>query len=97
MASAVVRDTSDEREAASLLSYIAMAMAVALMLGPMVGGVLDSAFGWRANFGAYAAMGTALLWLVWTDLTKTSPAPADTFATQMSGYPELLQARRFWG
>lgn len=96
LASAVIRDTADERDAASLLSYVSMAMAVAPMLGPMLGGVLDAAFGWRANFIVYSGTGAALLWLVWSDLAETNPAPADTFAAQLRAYPELLRSRRFW-
>lgn len=30
-----------------------MAMAVAPMIGPMFGGLLDELFGWRASFGFY--------------------------------------------
>ncbi len=96
LSSAVIRDTSEESEAASLMGYVGMAMAVAPMLAPMVGGILDEAFGWRASFVVYAGMGVALLWLVWTDLGETYPAHADTFARQMRAYPELLRSRRFW-
>jgi len=97
LSSAVVRDTSDTKESASLLSYIAMAMAVAPMLAPMLGGALDATFGWRANFVLYTAMGVGLFWLIWTDLAETNPAPADTFMEQLRSYPELLRSRRFWG
>lgn len=97
LSSAVIRDTCEEREAASLMGYVGMAMAVAPMLAPMLGGVLDGMFGWRANFVAYAGLGVALLWLVWTDLGETNPAPADTFGAQLRAYPELLRSRRFWG
>ena len=47
---AVVRDTHETTAAAGLLGYIASAMAIAPLLGPMVGGVIDATFGWRANF-----------------------------------------------
>ena len=47
---AVVRDTTDEGEAASRIGYLAMSWAFAPMLGPMFGGALDELFGWRASF-----------------------------------------------
>ena len=37
----IVSDTRDPADAVGLLGYISMAMAIAPMLGPMVGGVLD--------------------------------------------------------
>lgn len=47
---AVIRDQYDERESASKLALISTLMAVAPMMGPMIGGFLDSVFGWRSNF-----------------------------------------------
>ncbi|WP_050927928.1 MFS transporter [Aestuariivita boseongensis] len=92
LASAVVRDTRDHADAASLLGYIAGAMAVAPLLGPMLGGVLQDAFGWRANFYVYAALGALLLIAIAIDLRETrikttGPRP---------GPGPLLRAPRFW-
>ena len=67
---AIVRDTDSERKAVGLIGYISMAMAVAPMLGPMLGGVLDTAFGWRANFYFYAGAGLLLLAICWIDLER---------------------------
>ena len=94
---AMIRDTHGEREAASLIGYVAMSMAVAPMLGPMVGGLLDEFFGWRASFALYSLMGLVLLLLCWLDLGETNRSPSATFAIQFQAYPELLGSRRFWG
>lgn len=94
---AMIRDTRDEGESASLIGYVAMSMAVAPMLGPMIGGLLDELFGWRANFVLYGLMGSALLLLCWLDLDETNRSPSATFAVQFRAYPELLGSRRFWG
>ncbi len=94
---AVIRDMVPAQEAASLMGYVSMAMAVAPMLGPMFGGALDAVFGWRANFIAFTAMGTALLWLCWADLGETNAEPSATFRRQFRSYPELFRSRRFWG
>lgn len=93
---AVIRDTRSERDAASLMGYASMAMAVAPMLGPMVGGGLDELFGWRASFFAYVIMGTLVLGLCWADLGETNTSRSRTLTTQAKSYPELLRSRRFW-
>ena len=94
---AVIRDTAPPQEAASRIGYVTMAMAVAPMLGPTIGGALDELFGWRASFTLFAGLGTAALVLCWTDLGETNTAPSETFAQQVRGYPELFGSRRFWG
>ena len=94
---AVIRDMVPAQEAASLMGYVAMAMAVAPMLGPMFGGVLDELFGWRATFAVFTGLGVLVLALCWIDLGETNLTPSETFLKQFRDYPELLQSRRFWG
>lgn len=95
VSSAAIRDQYSVRESAGKLGTIASSMAVAPMLGPMVGGYLDGAFGWRAAFALYAAMGAALLVVVWLDMGETRrpglppPRPRDAAA--------LLASGRYWG
>ena len=92
LASAVVRDMYDGRVAAAKLSLIASAMAIAPMLAPMVGGLLESAFGWRSVFVTYAVMGAGLLLWCLRDLGEThAPGPGRQLAIGA-----LLQARLFW-
>ena len=94
---AVIRDTAPPQEAASLMGYVSMAMAVAPMLGPVLGGALDTLFGWRASFLTYAGLGVAAFALCWADLGETNKSPSKTFAAQFRTYPALLGSRRFWG
>ncbi len=94
---AAIRDLYPPNEAASKLGYVSMAMALAPMLGPMLGGLLDMAFGWRAGFVLYTAMGLVLLVLVWVDMGETNTARSADFRTQFREYPLLLRSRRFWG
>ncbi len=61
VARAVVRDVFERDEAARVLSYMAMAMGLAPMVGPVIGGMLEAAFGWRSNFILIAAVGAVAL------------------------------------
>jgi Bcr/CflA subfamily drug resistance transporter len=94
---AVIRDMVSPQEAASLMGYVAMAMAIAPMLGPTFGGALDELFGWRANFFTFFALGIAIFALCWVDLGETNKSPSETFNKQFQAYPELYRSRRFWG
>lgn len=94
---AVIRDSAPERQAASLIGYLARAYAIAPMLAPTLGGTLDELFGWRASFVLLSALGLALLVLCWFDLGETNAAPSPTLARQFHGYGELLASRRYWG
>ncbi len=71
VSSAVIRDQHSAIESAAKLSLISSAMAVAPMLGPMLGGFLDVSLGWRSLFALYAGLGGALLLLAWADMGET--------------------------
>lgn len=94
---AIIRDSVPEQEAASQMGYVSMAMAVAPMLGPMVGGALDELFGWRSSFLFFTVLGLAALVLCWIDLGETNKNPSETFTKQFQAYPELFRSRRYWG
>ncbi len=94
---AIVRDMVPMNEAASMIGYVTMGMAVAPMIGPFFGGLLDTAFGWQANFWLMLVLGALLLWLVWHDLGETARHHNTSFAAQFRQYPALLGSRRFWG
>lgn len=96
VALAVVRDTTSKEQAASRIGYIAMAWAVAPMLGPGFGGLLDETFGWRASFWFLAAFGVLVFILCWIDLKETNRNPSDTILGQFRTYPELVTSKRFW-
>lgn len=94
---AAIRDMHSAEEAASKLGYVSMAMALAPMLGPMLGGFLEMAFGWRAGFVLYTVLGLGMLALALGDWGETNTNRSATFGAQMRTYPELLTSRRFWG
>lgn len=94
---AVVRDTVGPNEAASKIGYITMGMALVPMIGPMIGGALDEAFGWQSSFVLLAAAGTLVLGLVALDQGETGQARSGGLGAQLGRYPLLLRSRRFWG
>lgn len=97
MGRAVVRDMVPMEEAGSRIAYVTMGMAVVPMIAPALGGVLDQAYGWQANFWLLFGAGVALLALVWADLGETGTQRGITLLEQFREYPELLRSPRFWG
>lgn len=54
---AMVRDMYERDRAASMIAYITMAMVVAPMLAPIIGGILDEWLGWRFSFAFVLSFG----------------------------------------
>ena len=94
---AIVRDMVADAEAASMIGYVTMGMSIVPMIGPAIGGFLDAAFGWHANFALLLVTGLAVTALVWADLGETSEPNDTRFVDQLRQYPALLASRRFWG
>lgn len=94
---AVVRDLVSQDKAASMLGYLTMGMSVVPMIGPAIGGVLDDAFGWRANFWLLLILGGMMFTLAWADMGETARKTSSSFREQARDYPALLTSPRFWG
>ncbi|QIE41898.1 multidrug effflux MFS transporter [Rhodobacteraceae bacterium SC52] len=94
---AIVRDMVPQDQAASMIGYVTMGMALVPMISPVIGGLLDEAFGWQSNFVLLIVLGCAVMWLVWADLGETARTPDQTLGEQMREAPELLTSPRFWG
>ena len=60
---AVIRDLYDRDRAASMIGWVTMAMVVAPMVAPLIGGMLDTALGWHAIFTFVGLFALAVL--VW--------------------------------
>lgn len=93
----IVTDLYPPSKSASMIGYVTMGMAVVPMVGPVIGGVLDEMFGWRASFALLAIFGTIVLMLIWVDLGETNQSRSSSFAVQLRRYPALFKSRRFWG
>jgi DHA1 family bicyclomycin/chloramphenicol resistance-like MFS transporter len=94
---AIIRDLYDRERAASIIGWVATVMVVAPMITPLIGGILDTAFGWESTFvfvGIYALL--VLLWS-WISLAETRPDHVTSgglrFLVAETG--ELLKSREF--
>jgi DHA1 family bicyclomycin/chloramphenicol resistance-like MFS transporter len=68
---AIVRDIYSGSHAGRELSMIAAVMALAPVLAPIAGGVLQTGFGWRSVFFTLVAVGIAGVAVVWAALPET--------------------------
>jgi DHA1 family bicyclomycin/chloramphenicol resistance-like MFS transporter len=68
---AIVRDIYSGARAGRELSLIAAVMALAPVLAPIAGGILQTGFGWRVVFFTLVAAGLAGAGIVWAVLPET--------------------------
>jgi DHA1 family bicyclomycin/chloramphenicol resistance-like MFS transporter len=97
---AIVRDVYGREGAARVLSYMSAAMALAPALGPIIGGFLEVAFGWRANFLAlvvYGACGLAITALILPETNRAPNSDAAHPAHILAGYRGLVGHRSYVG
>ena len=71
LARAIVRDIYSGARAGRELSVIGSVMALAPVLAPIVGGVLQTAFGWQAVFLTLVVVGLIGMVIVWLVLPET--------------------------
>lgn len=98
IARAIVRDLYEGARAGRELALMGAIFALAPVIAPTVGGVLQSAFGWRANFVVLALIGVAAVLLVWRLLPETLRARAADppgVAAMLAAYREILRSRVF--
>lgn len=71
MSRAIVRDVFSRAKSASVIGYISMAMVLAPMLGPALGGALTEHWSWRVIFALLAIIAVLLVFAVITRLNET--------------------------
>lgn len=89
----LIKETSPEGKATSRIGYLAMGWALAPMVGPMFGGLLDELWGWRAIFIVLAILGVAVLALCMFGITVGSSRSNTGY---LAAYRQLLGSIRFW-
>jgi len=95
---AIVRDMFSREKSASVIGYITMAWVVAPMVAPLIGGILDQHFSFRASFWLLAIIGAMVLAGAIASLPETNRnLQPDASLIRTRVYGELLRNRAFRG
>lgn len=95
---AIIRDLYDRDRAASMIGWVTMAMVIAPMIAPSIGGALDTAFGWQAIFAFIALFAACVLAWASFQLPETrAVAASEGFAHFIATSGSLLKDRTFLG
>jgi DHA1 family bicyclomycin/chloramphenicol resistance-like MFS transporter len=93
---AIVRDVYPREKAASAMGYMVMGMAIAPMIGPAIGGLIDQLAGWRATFVALGAFGVAAVAAALMTLPETNRFRGAPLRDQIASYKALSRMPLFW-
>lgn len=96
---AIIRDLYDRDRSAAMIGYVTMAMSLAPMLSPALGGYLDGLFGWRASFVFCSVAGLAVyVWVILTlPETLAERGQGEGVRALLQGYGQLLRSPAFCG
>jgi len=95
---AIVRDLHVGARAGRELSMIASVMALAPVLAPVIGGVLQTGFGWRSIFVTLVlagSIGVAIIWLLLPETMNRRAAEPVSFASIVRSYRALASHRAY--
>ena len=99
IARAIVRDAFAAQDSARVIARASSWLALAPLLGPILGSYLQVQFGWRAAFVAHTILGACLLAAVFWRLPETN-AHKNPRATELAGLIDnfrlVLGTRAFW-
>jgi MFS transporter, DHA1 family, multidrug resistance protein len=94
----MVRDAYDGRNAAKASAQVATAVSIAPLFGPLIGGYIHDAFGWRANFLIVAIL-ALVLWIIgllrFGETLPVARRYAGSALSMMTNYYLLLRMRKF--
>lgn len=96
---AIIRDLFDRNRAAAMIGLVATVMVVVPTLGPLIGGLLDTAFGWESIFLFTAVTSAAVVvWIAVTlPETRGLNAPANAREGFFRDLAELARSPKFAG
>jgi MFS transporter, DHA1 family, multidrug resistance protein len=98
LARAVIRDLYDGTRAARELSLMAMIMGLAPIVAPLVGGAMQTEFGWRADFVVILAAGATAMTLAWLLLPETrrrDAPPPHSLGEVLASFATIARDARF--
>lgn len=80
-----------------MLGYVTMGLAMAPMVAPSIGGLLQEAFDWAAIFWFMAALGALCLAVTWRYIPETNlkPTPELSFGSMFRNFALLLRSPDF--
>ncbi|HEX2558505.1 multidrug effflux MFS transporter [Phenylobacterium sp.] len=100
VARAIIRDKFDHTETARMLSLMMLIMGIAPILAPLLGGVVLTLAGWRANFWVLAgfgvAVGAAVLLRLKESRSEATAAQARS-ENPLQAYAALFRQKRLIG
>jgi MFS transporter, DHA1 family, multidrug resistance protein len=93
LARAIVRDLHERDRAAAVIGYMTTGMAMAQMVGPAVGGLLDEKVGWQAIFWLLTGASVIVFGVCLTDLRETNRYRGQSIGISalIKGYGTLLR------
>ncbi|OHC70635.1 MAG: hypothetical protein A3H93_16865 [Rhodocyclales bacterium RIFCSPLOWO2_02_FULL_63_24] len=99
VARAIIRDAYSPVDGAHVLAKASSLLALAPILGPILGGYLQVSFGWRAAFVALALAGLAVWIAAWRNM-KESNSQLNPDAMRMGSlagtYLDVVRTLAFW-
>jgi MFS transporter, DHA1 family, multidrug resistance protein len=96
---AIIRDLYDRQHAASMIGLVTSVVVLMPMVAPLLGGILDTLFGWEAIFAFTAVLSFAICAWALLDLPETrnlslAPNSERHFRADLAA---LAASRRFFG
>ena len=99
VARAIIRDAYSPADGARVLAKASSLLALAPILGPILGGYLQVVFGWRAAFVALALAGLAVWIAAWRSMKESNRQPnpdAMRLGSLARTYAEVIKTPAFW-
>jgi MFS transporter, DHA1 family, multidrug resistance protein len=95
---AIIRDLYERDRAAAMIGLVTTAMVIAPMISPLIGGILDTLFGWESIFLVIAILsGAVLLWSALV-LPETRPVSvAESPGRLIEEWRALMGSAKFHG
>jgi DHA1 family bicyclomycin/chloramphenicol resistance-like MFS transporter len=94
---AMIRDLYNRDRAASMIGWVTMAMVVAPMIAPLIGGSLDTAFGWHSIFIFVGLFAAAVLAWTAVALPETRAVRSEAPSRLLRETSTLLADKTFLG
>lgn len=81
LGAAILVEAFPSHERGKALGWIGTAVSLGIITGPVLGGILISAFNWRAIFFVNIPVGMVATWLAIRNVPNTRPVPGQRFDT----------------